>query len=443
MATYGLWGLPLFGGQSGSDFMLRGARMKKKTVVDGRMAARCAICAVFFSASVSRAMDSTEVLPESINSPSVRMGQVSGIGLRFMSSGNLMSTGEVNSVQFDAKTLSQFEPRVKQLVTVLNQFGPQRLGDALTPGVLRVDTKPEVRYVAPVYARGITANWTVGFGVPVLTYTNKLSLYQTGSNVEAIRAQVGNGSPQLNSGLNELASINLATAAQDYLAKRGYKPLVDRDETQLGDVQLVSVLQFAKQEKTSAQFKTIISLPTGRDNDPDDLADLGAFGYTAVENQILGNYILSGRWRMAAKGGYRYSIADRVVRRVPVDESDTLPDQNTKETLGRQTGGALFAGGSVTYAASDTLDFAVGYEATRKDGDSYQGTKGRRYDLLSRDTNSSTERIRLGVTYSSVETFMAGKAWLPTMIAYEFSDTIRGINTERMTVHEIWLQLFF
>lgn len=353
-----------------------------------------------------------------------------------------MSLGETNSIQFDTKTLMQFEPRVKQLVEVLNQFGDQKLGDALSLGVLRVETSPEVKYLAPVYARGMTANWTVGFGVPIVSYKNKISLRQVGSNVAEVKSVVGNASKELNKAFSEV-SVDLATKAQEILTQKGYKPLTDRNENQLGDVQLVSLLQFAKTEKTAFQLKTLLSLPTGQGNDPDDLADLGAFGYTALENQILGNYILSGRWRFAAKAGYRYNIADRVERRVPLNENDTLPDQSTKERVSRETGGAMFAGASVTYSVFETLDLALGFESTRKDGDTYRGTNGRRYDLLSRDTNSSSDRVRVGLTYSSVDTFVAGRAWLPTMIAYEFSDTLRGLNTERMTIHEVWLQLFF
>ena len=81
---------------------------------------------------LARAMDSTEVLPEAINSPSVRIGFVSGIGFRFLSSGDLMSLNDINSIEFDAKALSAFEPRVNELVGVLNQFGNQRLGDQLS-----------------------------------------------------------------------------------------------------------------------------------------------------------------------------------------------------------------------------------------------------------------------------------------------------------------------
>lgn len=390
----------------------------------------------------AQAMDSTEVLPESINSPSLRMGVVSGIGMKFMAGGDLMSLGETNSIEFDTRTLTQFEPRVNQLASVLNQFGNQRLGDALSLGVLHVETVPEVRYLAPVYARGLTTNWTVGFGVPILSYKNKLSLQQSGSNVAAIRAQFGNALPELNAAFDEL-DVPLSTRAAQVLAQKGYKPLVDRSETQVGDVQLVSLYQFSKRERTSAQLKTIISLPTGKGDDPDDLADLGAFGYSAIENQLVANYTLSSKWLFAGKAGFRYTLGDRVERRVPVDENDSLPAQDTKETVARQTGGALFGGVSATYTISSSWDCAAGYDITRKFSDRYDGTNGKRYDLLGSNTETTAERIRLALSYSSVETFFAGKAWLPSMISYEFSDTIRGVNTERMTVHEIWLQLFF
>ena len=390
----------------------------------------------------SMAMDSTQVLPESVNSPQVRMGFVSGIGMKFMSSGELMSLSDINSLEINAKVLSEFEPRVNQLVSVLNRLGPQKLGDELSLGVLHVDTAPEVRYVAPIYARGLLENWTVALAVPIVTYKNRLSLRQTGSNVAAVRAAAGSGSEELTAALEQF-NIDVPTVVQSTLVKKGYRPLNDRNETEVGDVNLVSVFQFAKHETTSAQFKTILSLPTGHGDDPDDLADLGIFGVTSIENQLLGNFTWRGRWRLAAKGGYRYTLPDTVVRRVPLDEKDTLPGSETKESVLRATGGALFVGGSLTYVASDTLDFAVGFETTKKSSDDYRGSKGARYDLLSDETQSSADRVRMGVSYSSTETYLSGTALLPMILSYEFSDTIRGVNTERTTIHEIWLQLFF
>lgn len=404
--------------------------------------ALAALGCVALSGSLAHAIDSTEVLPEAINSPSVRMGVVSGIGLKFLSNGDLMTLGDINSVEFDISTLRQFEPRVNELVAVLNQFGSQRLGDQLSLGVLKVDTTPEVRYLAPVYARGITRQWTVGFGLPIVNYRNRLSLSQHGSNLAAVRGQVGNASSDLNEAFDQL-NVNLATVAQETLVKKGYKPLVDRDETLLGDLQIVSLVQMNKEENFSTQLKTLLSVPTGNGDDPDDLVDLGAFGYTAIENQLLGNFVPRKNWQLAAKVGYRYTLPDRVSRRIPTREDDSLPGPETKMTVDRRSGDAIFGGGSVTYAVNRGLDIGVGWEFTRKGADSYSGSAPVRYDLISNQMDSSSDRVRLGISYSTIESFFAGQAMLPSIIAYEFSDTFNGRNTERMAVHELWLQLFF
>lgn len=387
------------------------------------------------------AMDSTEVLPESINSPSIRMGVVSGIGMKFLANGDLMSHGDFHSIEFNVANLRQFEPRVNELVAALNQFGSRRFGDQLSLGVLRVDTAPEVRYLAPVYARGITKQWTVGFGLPVIQYKNRIRLQQSGSNLDAIRAEIGNASTGLNEAFDQL-NVDLAVVAQDQLAQKGYKPLTDRDETQIGDLQLVSLVQMNKEEKFSTQLKTLLSVPTGQGDDPDDLADLGVYGYTAIENQLLGNFYFTGKLQAAAKFGYRYTLPDRVVRRVPANESDALPGPSTKQTVNRRTGDAFFGGGSVTYSISQDLDIGLGLEFTRKGADAYAGTEPLRYDLIE-GKGSSSDRVRFGVSYSSIEPFLAGNALLPSIVAYEFSDNIGGVNVERMAIHEIWLQLFF
>lgn len=397
--------------------------------------------AVVSLAPAAWAMDATEVLPEAINSPSVRIGFVSGIGFRFLSNGDLMSLNDFNSLEFDAKSLSSFAPRVNELIGVLNQFGSQRLGDQLSLGTLKLDTDPQIKYYAPVFAHGINARWTVAIGLPVVSYTNKITLTQTRGNVEEIRAQVGNASPELNAAFNDL-SVNLATVANQTLEAKGYKPISNIEETQLGDLNIASLIEFAKQENRSGQYKLILTLPTGKGNDPDDLTDIAAFGYTAIENQLTANYLF-GRLQLAAKTGYRYTLPDRVVRRVPTKEGDTLPGIETKQTVERSTGGAMFGGGSLTYRFSDAFNVGVGIERTIKDADRYSGSSTGRYDLLAKSTNAETDRMRVGFIYSTIESFMAGASPLPSMIAYEFSDTIRGVNTERMTVHEIWLQLFF
>jgi hypothetical protein len=204
------------------------------------------------------ALDSSDVLPAHINSPSVRIGYVSGIGERFTSNGSLMSLTDVNSLTFDSKKLTTIEPRVQQLISVLNQFGQQQMGNALTLGTLHINISPEVNYYAPVHAYGITDKWTIGVGVPIIHYKNKIALTQEGSNLATIQRQAGGISPELDSAFDELHK-SLVTSAQQELSGKGYKPLQNVDTTFVGDMQLVSLYQLFNNRRLALLTKTSLS----------------------------------------------------------------------------------------------------------------------------------------------------------------------------------------
>lgn len=403
-----------------------------------------ASAALFFCAKpqLALALDSADVLPAHVNSPAIRFGTISGIGERYTANGSLVTLSDYNSIVFDAAKLAQIEPRVSQLVSVLNQFGKQNMGDALTLGTLHLDINPQVNYIAPVHAFGLTKKWTVGVGVPVIKYTNDISLYQSGSNLEQIRAQAGGLSSQLDSAFDEL-SVGLVQQAQKELASKGYLPLENHRETFIGDVQVASLYQLYNDATYGVLSKTMLGLPTGPKDDPDDLADLGSFGYASVEQSILGTYRPRANWRLSAKAGVRYTLPDRIEKRVPRDDQDSLPDASTKETVSRSTGILGSIGASTSYFFLRRWSAGLGMDFLAKASDSYSGSRGGRYDLLSRETNSSATRMRVGLTYDTISAYFAKAALIPAVISYEFSDTIRGFNVERQTVHELTLTLFF
>lgn len=396
--------------------------------------------------AVGYALDSAEVLPAHVNSPALRMGFVSGIGQRYDSQGRLMSLTDVHSIEFNSQELARFEPRVQELVNVLNQFGRQGLGDALNLGTLRVETQPQVRYMAPLHAYGVTSRWTLAVGVPIVKYENKISLRQTGSNIAAIRSQVGEISSDLNSAFNEL-NVSLVSTARKELAEKGYKPLVDRSETIVGDVQLASLYQIYQSPSLGGLLKTLVSLPTGPGDDPDDLADLAIFGETAIEQSALLTYQPFHRsgfgLTLALKGGYRYVLPDRVERRVPTSEEDTLPGAETKRVVRREAGGTASLGVSGNVTILSRMSAGLGLEVSHKNADRYSGDGPGEISLLSKDTESTAQRVRAGLSYSSTEAYLRKEAMMPAIVSYEYSDTVRGTNIERQTIHELWVTLFF
>ena len=396
--------------------------------------------ALFMVSAAAAALDSADVLPEHINSPAIKIGVISGLGQRYGSDGSLMSLEDANSITFDAKKLVAIEPRAQQLVGVLNQF-PKAYGDALTLGTLHIDVMPQVNYIAPVHAFGITSKWTVAVGVPVIHYQSKVALTQSGSNIDTLKSQLGL-SPELVSAFNELSG-SLVDSAQKELAIRGYKPLVSRDATFLGDVQLVSLYQVFNNKRTALLSKTVFNLPTGPKGDPDDLTDLKTFGATSIDEVGVLTHMVTSKFRVSGIATLRYNLSDRIEKRVPTKPDDALPDASTKEMVGRKTGDMIQLGVSTMYWFLNRWSAGAGLDLMTKAADTYSGSHEARYDLLSTDTNATSATMRLGVTYDTINAYLAKQAFMPGMITYTYSDVIRGLNVARQTTHELWFTMFF
>ncbi len=399
------------------------------------------VCAALWMVSVtSAALDSADVLPEHINSPAVKIGVISGLGQRYGSDGSLMSLEDANSVTFDAQKLVSIEPRAQQLIGVLNQF-PKAYGDALTLGTLHIDVTPQVNYIAPVHAYGLTSKWTVAVGVPVIHYQSKVALSQSGSNVDVLKNKLGL-SPELVSAFNELSG-SLVDSAQKELAVRGYKPLVNHDTTFLGDVQLVSLYQIFNNKKTALLSRTVFNLPTGPKGDPDDLTDLNTFGATSIDEVGVLTHMINSKFRVSGIATLRYNVPDRLEKRVPTNSDDALPDASTKEMVGRKTGDMVQLGVSTMYWFLNRWSAGAGLDLMTKAADTFSGDRGTRYDLLSSGTNATSATMRLGVTYDTINAYLAKQAFMPGMITYTYSDVIRGLNVARQTTHELWFTMFF
>ena len=346
----------------------------------------------------AHAMDTAEILPGKINSPQIRMGVVSGIGQKYTSSGDLVTLSDYNSIEFDSSTLVKIEPDVQQLVNVLNQYGHQQLGSSLHLGVLHLETQPEVTYMAPMHAYGVNEKLTIAVGLPIVKYNNKISLSQSNSNLNDIRAQADSGPQELTDAFNRL-DISLVQTIEEELAKKGYKPLASRSESIVGDVQLAALAQLLKRPRHLITWKSILSLPTGPADDPDDLADLAIFGQTSLDETIVYNYKPHHRWSLAGKAGYKYMLPDKATKRVPRNDSDSLPDADTKESVNRKLGDTIQLNASAGFKFLKNWEVAAGYEIAYKGQDQFSGSEGRRYDLLSKDTQSEAHRTRIGLSF--------------------------------------------
>ncbi len=388
-------------------------------------------------------MDSTQVLPRNIYSPSFRYGVFSNVTEKYDQHGELHTYGDINTLTFDAKSLAKVEPRITELVQILNQFGHDQIGDQIHLGSLRISPEVNISYFVPVLAYGVTPAWTFALAAPVVSYKNKITVSESGSNVAQIRQQFQGVSTQLDDAFNQLdRSLSAELASQ--LAQKGYKPLENKSGSFLGDVQLVSLWRFYEHDDFSLLLRNQAALPTGPEDDPDDLADLGpVFHETSMDNILFANYYLTPWWRLGAKTGYRFYLEKNQTVRVPLNSDDQLPDQASRQDLKKQTGDVFIGGLSQEFFFMRYWSLAFGYEQERKSADRYSGRVGSNTGLLSQDTNYQLQRYRIGVSFDSTTAFTRGQAPLPAMVNFEYSDVFAAVNTERQTLQEMTITLFF
>ncbi len=386
----------------------------------------------------------TQTIPLGIYSPSVRMGTVSGLSEKYTDSGNLANTVDLRSVEFNAKKLSAIEPKLEQLIGLFNRMGRYDLGAQLNKGTLKIDSQPVIKYTGAVLAYGVNDRWTVGAGIPVIHYKNDIQLSKSASNIGAFKAIASQlGVDELTQGLQQLDDIDLISSFRSELKKKGFNDFENQDQTFLGDLQIASLYHLDDYGRIESQFRMNFVLPTGPKYNPDNLAALNQFGYTYIEPQMIAAYPVMDRVKVASLVGLRLYVPDQVTVRVPQNENDILPGMEQKETLTRSTGMKMTESLQLSYTVSEAWTLFGISEWAQKAEDRFEGGNQKRYDLLSRDSETQAQIVTAGASFSSVEGYQKRKKGIPAMVTAQISDTIAGKNVERQLVQEVSATLFF
>lgn len=382
----------------------------------------------------------TSLLPEGIYSPAIRYGHINGLDQRFNDKGTLISLTDFNAIEFDAKTLAKFNSEAQNLIASLNRFGAFKMGDSLNLGVLEFQARPQIEYTAPVFAKGLTKNWTVGIGLPVVHYKNKVTLSNSFSNIGYYKQQFSG----LSSELDQALETDIGASTQQVLAEKGYRRLEDRDEKFLGDTQVVSIYKFFERTQFELFLNSTLTLPTGPKHDPNDLLALNnSFHKTSIENAIALAYQARAAWKVTPYLSLKYTLPEQIDTRVPADEDDILPDQNRIESVSRKDGLSYEAGLQNTLDLTDSFQVSVDYRIGTKDADQFSGGRNGRYKLLGRNTMTKWQKASLELVYSSVKSYLKKSSAIPFMASIHFFDTLNGLNIERRFGQEISLTLFF
>lgn len=392
----------------------------------------------------AHAIDQPRTLPHGIRTTNVSMGRYYGLNQYYSDDGDLKNLSDKNSFELDAKSLTQVNAAFADLVRVLNEHGHSLLGSQLHLGQISVKADPEVRYYAPTFGIGLTKKLTVGVALPIINYENSVNVVQSGSNLDAVKANIPNPLPEVGAAFNQL-NTELKKGLNGTLAEKGYKPLESKSETFLGDVVLFSAYMFDDIQRYDLKhsLRLYLNLPTGPEADPDDLADLESFGRYSARAQWLGQIPLNKKTSLIFDGSYLFVPAQSQTKRVPINEQDVLPDANQKFKLSEDLGDTVSSGIGLSHTYDSAWSFAGAYYYQYKLKDSFSGAPNGRERYLESGTNKSAQIVKAQVSYSTIQAYFDKTFALPGSIDYEISKTMAGTNVENQTAHTLTFSLFF
>ena len=354
------------------------------------------------------------------------------------------------NVDFDSTFLKQIDPRAEELIDALNKLY-DGAGDRLHLGSLKFYGGPEISYFAPVLAYGLTDKWTVGIGLPIVSMYGSVTTEIEGINtaksiLNEITPFTGGREDfkykKLIENLRELS--DLKERFNETLKERGYKAFDSSKFRGIGDLQVFSFYNYFNKPPWNFTLMTTVNLPTGPKDDPDDLIDFPNFAQTGIELKTSHQFQVSNQLVLGSALSYYYIMPDRLVKRVPKDEDDLLPEEDRKEFLYRNLGDEISVETFGTFNAMDFLSFDVSLSLFLKGSDYYLGDRlGYDYSLLSNNTKGHWVEGGVGIRFSSIPWFQRGKFPLPLILSYNYSDILYGHNTHREVRHEASLLLFF
>jgi hypothetical protein len=392
-------------------------------------------------------IESTATLPRGMFSPNITYGYFSGISERFNSSGLIQGVAAQYHVELSGKVIGRFNSDLNKMIESLNSVSKQeKLGDELMLGTLDFKASPVVDAVIPTLAYGVTDKFSIGLGIPLIHYRNDVQVAVSGtSNAQQLQNHIGGLSDDLNSALGKLenAAQNLPGELQSVLAARGYKPLRSIDTKGVGDLQVAGVYRYFDSPFWKFALRPYFIIPTGKQDDPDDLVDMATGGQPAVGLYSIHDYLPLSKLLLTSSLGYQANLQDTAIKRVPLNNYDLLPDQDRRDLVRRHTGNVTFFELGSRYHIIAPLTLGAFYDLTLKDPDWYDGDRGWDYNQLSQDTVEQIHQLKGQIEFSTISWYRRHVFSAPLILTYVYGNTITAVNAPLVISNQLMIRMFF
>ncbi len=231
-----------------------------------------------------------------------------------------------------------------------------------------------------------------------------------------------------------------------------YKPIQNWQDSGVGDLLLVAQARLWRSEKAQLAAQPMITLPTGKTDDPDNLVDFGlGDGQSDVGGSLLLDYELSPDAMLHIKAGYTAQLAARKEMRAFKDEAfplaskTQLPDPyadfvGMSQVVEHDPGDLFRIKPSMSFRMNKLMALEGAYELMVHGVDTFDGVDT---SPLSVGTNYMAHEFTAGASINLVDSFLEGGSPVPLIGEIMVSQSLSSEDTANRRTVMMSLSVFF
>lgn len=386
-------------------------------------------------------MGSTKVLPKGIRSFQVS-GIITTVDSWYNDTGVTSGVAEPFSQQLSYARLLKAEKSENLKLNVESQLANKGVDLNTIAGTSYADINTRVVATVPTFAYGLNENWTIALAVPIV-YTN-LDVATGFVGSEQLQQLVSDFSKKSRK-QTKLIESKLQDVIATEISNKGYKPLVDEEKTQVGDLTMVAKFLAYKGLNASWAITNKFTFPTAKTNDVtkvvDPTAGDGQFDYGVTSTVVVP---VNAKLNLIQEIGYTFQFSDTRETRIPISEAERL-SSDTDYGASRDLGDSMFNSFGAQLSPNESIAFGATYTIAYKQRDQWRGTQASadRYRVLGFQTEQFMQAFYFQTSVSSIDAYKKKRFPIPLTATVGVGKVTDGRNIRNDPLWSMNMSMYF
>lgn len=246
----------------------------------------------------------------------------------------------------------------------------------------------------------------------------------------------------LDEALRRMIDIDSRNIQSVVMNHYGYKPIGDWNGKGYGDMETGVMIKAIDKGTWGLQLFPGVVLPTGTQDDPDILQDIGfGDGQFDVFGELGTGYIVNDNLSFGTRLRYTYQAPTDKELRIP--ESRDFPLSAEKGKFNVKYGDKINFMFNSTLAFNDWFSITPVYRYLYQMKSEYDSSYGQANEYLSYNSDKQEHQAQLTASISSIQPFLKKKFALPAQFNFNIVQTVAGKNVPKVGRFEVELRLIF